>query len=141
MSVMDKRRRYGIVSQRYISFLRAEKLLRTNGVVLDESNKNCLFMHNSNESLKHWMIKAQLFRLLRRKKHTVGTEVELKGGIVDVLDVETFVGYEIENDPSLSTIGRKTKRLWRLNDIVFIDANQVPDNVKEAEVYLRRMLF
>jgi|GEM_PF-1669003 len=135
-----KARKYGIVSQRYISFLRAQKLLRTNGVVLNETNKNCLFLHNSNESAKHWVIKAILFKLLRERGHTVGTEVEIKGGIVDVLDVDTFMGYEIESRPSKRLIKRKTKRLWRLHDVIFIDIQKVPDNIEDSEEYLKNFI-
>jgi len=138
--VRVKARKYGIVSQRYISFLRAQKLLQTNGVVLNETNKNCLFMHNSHESTKHWMIKALLFKLLRERGHTLGTEVEIKGGIVDVLDIHTFVGYEIESRLSEELIKKRLKRLWRLHDVVFIDAKKVPNDVMKAEKYLERVV-
>lgn len=138
--VRAKARKYGVVSQRYISFLRAQKLLQTNGVVLNETNKNCLFMHNSHESAKHWVIKALLFKLLRERGHTVGTEVEIKGGIVDVLDVHTFVGYEIESKPSEGLIKERLKRLWRLHDVVFIDAKKVPNDVMKAEEYIKRLV-
>lgn len=132
-----KARRYGIVSQRYISFLRAEKLLRTNGIVLNERNKNCLFMHNSRESIKHWIIKSIIFKILRERGRTVGTEVEVRGGIVDVLDVNSFIGYEIESNISQKAMLQKTKRLWKLHDVIFIDVKKVPDSIQDAEKYLR----
>lgn len=135
-NVSERVRKYGLVSQRYVSFLRAQKLLRTNGVVLNEANRDCLFMHNSRESTKHWMVKALLFKILRGRGRTVGTEVEVRGGIVDVLDVDKLIGYEIECNPSEKTIKRKLKRLWRLRDLFFIDTSKVPDNVNEAEKYL-----
>ena len=135
-----KARKYGIVSQRYISFLRAEKLLRTNGIVLNERNKNCLFMHNSRESTKHWTIKSIIFKILRERGRTVGTEVEVRGGIVDVLDVNSFIGYEIESNISQKAMLQKTKRLWRLHDVIFIDAKKVPDSIQDAEKYLRTIV-
>lgn len=130
-------RKYGIVSQRYISFLQAEKLLRTNGIVLNETNKDCLFMHNSHESVKHWFVKSIVFKVLRELGRTVGTEVEMRGGIVDILDVDNFIGYEIESDINERTILQKSKRLWRLHDLIFIDLKKVPDSIEEAERYLR----
>lgn len=135
-----KARKYGIVSQRYISFLRAEKLLRTNGIVLNERNKNCLFMHNSRESTKHWMIKSIIFKILRERGRTVGTEVEVRGGIVDVLDVNSFIGYEIESNISQKAMLQKTKRLWKLHDVIFIDVKKVPDSIQDAEKYLRTIV-
>lgn len=135
-----KARKYGIVSQRYISFLRAEKLLRTNGIVLNERNKNCLFMHNSRESIKHWTIKSIIFKILRERGRTVGTEVEVRGGIVDVLDVNSFIGYEIESNISQKAMLQKTKRLWKLHDVIFIDVKKVPDSIQNAEKYLRTIV-
>ena len=135
-----KARKYGIVSQRYISFLRAEKLLRTNGIVLNERNKNCLFMHNSRESTKHWMIKSIIFKILRERGRTIGTEVEVRGGIVDVLDVNSFIGYEIESNISQKAMLQKTKSLWKLYDVIFIDVKKVPDSIQDAEKYLRTIV-
>jgi len=135
-----KARKYGVVSQKYISFLRAEKLLRTSGVVLNETNKNCLFMHNSHESTKHWVVKSILFKLLRERGRTVGTEVEIRGGIVDVLDVDKFIGYEIESNINKSSTQKKSKRLWRLHDVIFIDLKKIPDSLKAAEKYLRNLI-
>ena len=135
-----KGRKYGIVSQRYISFLRAEKLLRTSGIVLNETNKNCLFMHNSRESVKHWTIKSILFKLLRERNRTVGTEVEIRGGIVDILDVDNFIGYEIESNLSKNSIQKKSKQLWRLHDVVFIDVKNVPNSIEAAEKYLKNII-
>lgn len=132
-----KARKYGIVSQRYISFLRAEKLLRTNGIVLNERNKNCLFMHNSRESIKHWIIKSIIFKILRERGRTVGTEIEVRGGIVDVLDVNSFIGYEIESNINQKAMLQKTKQLWKLHDVIFIDVKKVPDSIQDAEKYLR----
>lgn len=133
-------RKYGIVSQRYISFLQAEKLLRTNGVVLNETNKNCLFIHNNHESVKHWTVKSIVFKLLRELGRTVGTELEIRGGIVDVVDVDNFIGYEIESNISEKSALQRSKRLWRLRDVIFIDLRKVPDSIEAAEKYLKHIL-
>jgi UTP-glucose-1-phosphate uridylyltransferase len=139
-NVRLKARKYGVVSQKYVSFLRAEKLLRTSGIVLNNNNKNCLFMHNSHESTKHWIIKSIIFKILRERNRTVGAEIELRGGIVDVLDVDNFIGYEVESNINKKSIQQKSKRLWRLHDVVFIDVKKVPDSIEGAEKYLKKLV-
>lgn len=105
-----------------------------------KGRKNCLFMHTGNESMKHWMAKAVLFKLIRGRGRTVGTEVEINGAIVDVVDIDSLIGYEIESNPKKSVIKSKLKRLWHLRDVFFIDASKVPDNIEEAEKYLERFV-
>jgi len=135
-----KRRKYGVASQKNISTLRADSLLEKNGIVLNAQNKNCLFMHNAKESTKHWTIKAIIFKLLRIRRRTVATEVEMKGGILDVLDVDSFVGYEIESTPTRKIVEKKTKQFWQLHDIIFIDARKVPDAISLAEKHLEKFI-
>lgn len=105
-----------------------------------KGRKNCLFMHTGNESMKHWMAKAVLFKLIRDRGRTTGTEVEINGGIVDVVDIDSLIGYEIESNPKKSVIKSKLKRLWHLRDVFFIDASRVPDDIKGAEKYLKRFV-
>jgi len=136
-----KRRKYGVASQKNISSLRADSLLERNGIVLNAQNKNCLFMHNSKESTKHWMIKSIMFKLLRVQRITVGTEIEMKGGIIDLLDADNFIGYEIESAPTQKLINQKTKQFWQLHDIIFIDARKIPDDIKAAEKYLKKIVL
>jgi len=139
--VSAKRRGYGIPSQKRISSLRADRLLRERGAVLDAANSNCLFAHSGKESVKHWVVKALLFRALRGLGRTVGTEVETPGGIVDVLDADWLVAYEVETDIDRAVVERKCRRLWRMHDVVFVDASKVPDGIAEAERCLQRLVF
>jgi hypothetical protein len=134
MGCASARRKYGIPSQKRVSFLRAGRLAVERGAVLDADNSNCLFAHNRNESTKHWIVKALLFKALRDLGRTVGTEIETRGGgIVDVLDVDNFIGYEVETGIDRQAIECKCRRLWRLHDIVFVDASKVPDDIRDAE--------
>ena len=57
--------KFGLQSQKFISQIKAREILRENGMVVNEKNKNCLFTHNKNESLKHFIVKAILFKILR----------------------------------------------------------------------------
>ncbi|MCX6820854.1 MAG: hypothetical protein NT016_02810 [Candidatus Aenigmarchaeota archaeon] len=138
--VSAKRRSYGIPSQKRVSFLRADRLLRERGAVLDGANSNCLFAHSGKESMKHWIVKALLFKALRDLGRTVGTEIETAGGIVDVLDADSLVAYEVETDIDRAVIERKCRRLWRMHDVVFVDASKVPDGIADAERCLRGLI-
>jgi hypothetical protein len=120
-----------------MSSLRAQRLAKENGSVLDNSNANRLFMHSGSESAKHWVVKALLFRALRGLGRTVGTEVEACGCIVDVLDADNMIAYEVETRVDRAAVERKCKRLWRMHDVVFVDASKVPDSLDEAERCIR----
>jgi hypothetical protein len=137
----EARRKFPIASQGGISPERAGRLLRENGAVLTSVNKNCLYLHSSKETAKHWMVKALVLKLLRDLERTAGTEVEVVGGIVDVLDLDNFVGYEVEMSMSRTRAEAKARRLWQLHDVVFIDAHKVPNDIDAAEEYLRDIVF
>lgn len=137
MPGMSARRNYGIPSQRGMSSLRAERLMKEGGIVLGASNSNRMFAHSGRESAKHWIVKALLFKALRDLGRTVGTEVEVAGGIVDVLDADSMIAYEVETRVDRAAVERKCKRLWRMHDVVFVDASKVPDGIAEAERCIR----
>ena len=135
MGTREKVTMYGLKSQKYISFLQAEKLLASKGFVLNKKNENCLFLHNKKESMKHFIVKAIIFKILRERGRKVGTEIEFKNGIVDLIDVDNLIIYEIEN--SVTKAKEKIKRLKNMRDVFVIDLKKVPDSLKEAEKYLR----
>jgi len=135
MGTREKVTMYGLKSQKYISFLQAEKLLASKGFVLNKKNENCLFLHNKKESMKHFIVKAIIFKILRGRGRKVGSEIEFENGIVDLLDVDNLIIYEIENNRTKAK--EKIKRLKSIRDIFVIDLKEVPDSLKEAEKYLR----
>lgn len=73
MSAREKIRRYGVSSQKKISQLAAAKILKTKGFVMNYQNSNCLYPHNRKESLKHWLVKAIVFKILFDKGRNVGS--------------------------------------------------------------------
>jgi len=135
MGAREKVTMYGLKSQKYISFLQAEKLLASKGFVLNKKNENCLFLHNKKESMKHFIVKAVIFKILREKGRKVGTEIEFENGIVDLIDVDNLIIYEIENKTNRAR--EKIKQLENVRDIFVIDLKKVPDSLKEAEKYLK----
>lgn len=136
MSARERVKRYGLKSQRLISQLKAIKLLKSLGYVLNEQNKNCLYL--TEESMKHWITKAAIFKILRDNGVVVGTEIETNGGIADVIDVDNLIVYEIENG-----LGRKEKKLEQFKDfkdVFIIDLKTLPDSLKEIEKVLRQRI-
>jgi hypothetical protein len=139
--IMSARRKilmYGLSSQKVMSQISATKLLRKKGFVMNERNSKCLFPHNRKESLKHWAVKAIVFKILLDRGRDVGSEIEVGNGIVDIFDSDNKIAYEIENDVS----GFKRKRYlnFAANDVFVINLKKVPDDIEVAKKYLERIV-
>jgi hypothetical protein len=133
--------KFGLQSQKLISQIKAREILRENGIVVNEKNKNCLFTHNKNESLKHFIVKAILFKILREKRRNVGSEIEIKNGIVDLIDLDNLIAYEIENGINKKRINEKLKNYKVVKDVFFVDCKKVPNDLERAENYLRKIVI
>lgn len=132
--------KYGLQSQKLISQMEAKKLLKENGIVVNGNNKNCLFTHNKRESMKHFIVKAMLFKILREKCRNIGTEIEIRNGIVDLIDLDNLIVYEIENGMDKKSVREKMMNYRVAKDVFFIDCKKVPEGLKEAEKYLREVV-
>ncbi len=132
-----KVRRYGLGSQRFVSYLNSEKLLNQNGFVLNDKNKNCLFLHNSEETMKHFLVKAMILKILRERGRIVGSEIEVRNGIADLVDLDNSIIYEVETNITKEKVYDKIKNYNSAKDIFFIDTREVPDDLNDAEKYLR----
>lgn len=138
--VRERVRRYGLRSQRGIDFQKSSRLLDENGFAISNQSMNCLFINNGSETTKHWVVKAMIFRELRRRGRQVGTEVEVRGGIVDVLDLDNLIAYEVENNLTDEKLKAKISSISGVRDVFFIDILEVPDDICEAESYIRDRL-
>lgn len=138
--VRQKTKKYGLVSQKKIPYFKSEELLRNNGFVINERNVNSLFCNNGNESIKHFLVKSIIFKILRERKRRVGTEIEVKTGIVDILDLDSMIAYEIETNLTKQKIREKLLNLISVKDVFFIDTREVPDDIFEAEKYLKEKI-
>ena len=136
----ERFKKYGIASQRKILQFEAENLLKNKKVVVNSSNINCLFLHNSRESLKHWVVKAILFKILRNKKRKVASEVEVKNGIVDLIDLDNLIVYEIERKLNKKIVKRKLKNYGFAKDIFFIDLQKISNDIFEIEKFLKKFV-
>lgn len=135
--VAQRVKKYGLRSQNKVPYYRSREMLRENGFVLPDRNKNCLFANGGSETMKHWLVKAIIFKSLREAGRRVGTEVEVNGGIVDVLDADNMIAYEVENNLTRKKLSAKLSSLSGLRDVFFIDILEVPDDMLEAEEYIR----
>lgn len=140
MSARRKIVLYGLSSQKRISQTSAEKILCKKGFVLNDKNVNCLFPHNKNESLKHWITKAIVFQILRNRERNVGSEIEVGNGIADVFDSDNRIAYEIENNFSRSKMKEKISNLTGAKDVFIINLRHVPDDINAAKKYLERIV-
>ena len=103
------------------------------------NDKNCLYPHNS-ESMKHWLIKAIIFKLLYDCNRIVRTETEIDGYIVDILDESNLIAYEVETKIKNGKIEERVKKLWKLHDVFIIDVQKVPDWIDAAVEYLKKKI-
>jgi len=134
----ERVRRYGLRSQKFVTEQKAEELLKSKGFVLTDHNKNCLFTNGGSESMKHWIVKAMIFKILREMGRIVGSEVEANSGIVDIIDVDNMIVYEVEMKMCLQEY--ETNMFGRVRDIFIIDLGKVPDDLNDAEMYLREKI-
>lgn len=138
--VRERVRRYGLQSQRRLAYFKSRQMLEENGFVLPDSRRNCLFTSGGSETMKHWLVKAIIFKALRERGREAGSEVEVNGGIVDVLDTGNMIAYEVENNFTRKKLSAKLSSLSGLRDIFFIDILEVPDDMHEAEAYIREKI-
>jgi len=138
--VRKKVLKYGLSSQRRVPAFKAKDLLAEKGMVLTERNKNCLFAHNSKESMKHWIVKCVIFKILRERQRLVGTEIEVDGGVVDVIDADNFIGYEIESKLNKKKIKEKVLQFNSLKDLFLIDISKLSNDLRNIEEYVRNKI-
>lgn len=136
--VAERVRKYGLQSQSGLAYFRSREMLHEAGLAISESKVNCLLAHNGSETMKHWLVKAVIFKVLRRMGRRVGTEVEVNGGIVDILDLDNMIAYEVETDLTREKLKSKLASLSGMRDVFFIDVLEVPDDIPEAEQYVRQ---
>ena len=104
------------------------------------SDKDCLYPHNSKETMRHWIVKAMVFKILHDRGCTVRTEAEVKGCIVDVVDEGNLIAYEIETSMNEEKSKRRVQQLWHMHDMFFVDCKKVPDGFVEAVEYLKEII-
>ena len=82
-----------------------------------------------------------ILKILRERNRAVGTEIEIRNGIVDVIDIGNLIVYEIESNLTEDKKKKKLDRLKDVRDVFFIELRKIPDNFKDAEEYLREKVI
>ena len=95
----------------------------------------------SNESFRHFLVKATLFWLLRDLKHNIATEWRISNGYVDICDKTTHVFYEIEFQASPKFRSRK-RDLYQITgyEVIIVDCSKMPININEVRKYLEQFI-
>lgn len=134
--VRNRIKRYGLSSQKWLGQKKAQQLLEQEGIVLNEG----VFSHNKNESMKHFLVKAIIYKILKEKGRMVGTEIETTNSIADVLDSTNMNVYEVETNATPENRKEILKQYENVNikDVFIIDLREVPDNIIEMDKYLRK---
>jgi len=78
-----------------------------------------------------------IFKILRDRGRTVGTEIETNNGIVDLIDVDNKIVYEIESNLTEKIAKEKIKQFNFAKDVFLIDVKKIPDDLNKAEKYLK----
>jgi len=138
--VRERVEKYGLPSQRGLKCPQAERQLKDQGFVFSKNGMNCLFSSSGKESTKHFVSKAIIFKILRDRGRAVATEVETKNAIVDVLDIDNKIAYEVENGFDEGDIIGLISHS-ELRDIFLIDLKEIPNDLFEAEEFLKQILI
>jgi hypothetical protein len=92
------------------------------------------------DGYKHFMVKAAIGYILRKKGHGFATELEFPNGrIADVVDLETFLIYEAESDKTRLQESRKLGNFWDYGpvaDVIVLDPQELPDSLGELKTVL-----
>jgi len=129
---MIKERRHRLVS--HLGH-RPKDVFRKLGV--DTVHQNVVVASN-HESMKHFVVKAMVYKLLREMDRITVCEMEAGGGVVDIYDAQTGYAYEIESKPGPRTGKEKAERFaGQVKDVLIIDLKKVPDDLSGMEGYLK----
>ena len=112
--------------------MRRNQLIKRNGEKLkvlgiDLRDINRIRFRNCKESFSHRIVKLVLCHLLERAGHNFKTEQPIGNAVCDVIDLDTFVVYEIETYAN-STIIRKKLNDFRhplIEDLIILDLRKM----------------
>jgi len=110
---------------------------------INTGDKLKIILH-SRESLKHFIIKSLVCRILFERKHSFVCEASIENGNkIDVCDLSTQIAYEIElnkSDAKLNSKFRKYGISPAIKDIIIIPYEELPDDVNLAYEKLKEII-
>lgn len=88
------------------------------------------FFTEKGETIKHYLIKMIIYKLLRNEAHEVYVECQVGEGIADVFDKTTGIVYEVQNTMGKALIQEKFQKYMKsvsCNDVKIIPLAIFPD--------------
>ncbi len=111
--------------------------------MVDWKFANKLRPHNRNETMKHFIVKSMVFKLLFNRGDYVYSEYDyMKNSKIRVADIfsEGDSGHntvvEIETKPTVHHTA-ELARFWNRETLYIIDVREVPDEIVKMEEYLK----
>lgn len=103
------------------------------GIKYSSRHHNTVLFHNRQETWHHFIAKCLLSKTLRDQGHDVFSEMAVGTGIMDLIDLDTGIVYEIESRPGPKTLEQKQALVVNTGLCVVIidlrDAPKVTDDV------------
>ena len=90
--------------------------------------------------MKHFVVKAMIFKILRERGRTVGTEIETRNGIADVIDVDNLIVYEVETKITKKRVEEKTRQFKNFRDLFVFNANKFSNDLNLLEKKLQDLI-
>lgn len=96
------------------------------------------------DAYKHYLIKAATGYILRKNDHVFTTELEFENGrIADVMDLNTFIVYELESNFSNSDYTEKVdnfREYENVKDVIVFDPQEAPNDLSGIKDWLEEKL-
>lgn len=106
------------------------------------SRKGMVAYHS--DGMKHFQAKAMLGYILRKNEHEFATELEFPNGVIaDVMDLSTFLVYELESNYTDKDKKEKMDNFWaydEIRDVFVIDPQRLSDDINEMKEELEQKL-
>jgi len=96
------------------------------------------------DALKHYVAKSVIGYIFRKNDHEFATELKFPNQkIADVMDLNTFIVYELESNYSEKDKEEKYENFWEyeeVKDIIVLDPQKLSGNIKEMRKELEGKL-
>ncbi len=115
--------------------------ITNNGIATGDKNK---IIFHSSESLKHFLIKSLVCRILFERKHSFVCEALIENGNkVDICDLSMQIVYEVEPNKTDRKMDSKFGKYGispAIKDIIIIPYEKIPDDVNAAYDKLKEIV-
>jgi len=82
---------------------------------------NCVRIHNSKETMAHWIMKCLIAKGLTERKQQWMTEFDFRGNVCDVWNLTQDTILEVETQPSKQSVEKKKRQYKEHTDLFVFD--------------------